>query len=516
MATPFQALVDEIRGLAGAPKVTYPEGSAAHPLVERVLRIKRGEHLPTFGQAEEELIRFPNNILTDQVELKNDAQWVEVYRKYQVLPGPVSVAIAQIGDTGVPAITATRKVNGSTQFKEGELIPGTADLPAINVTSISVASSGITTVTLAANHWLPPGAWVTFDGTNSTPTLDGNLRISGVPAENQLQFAVSVTVAGTTAGTVVPLNPIIRALRSTQNILVNTLEDVMIAAEDVTVYNEDGVSGHRPSVSCWKEYSFPDFLKGITTYSDDGTENTVGDTYAYSQTNGGTFALSIQNGYRGPCRARRLRIFSSGPVSDAVIAAFAPTFVMPSSGSVVVKSQSLSVSANTSNSSNATSFTYKTGTIGPVTTRGAGGSIGGVGGADIIAVLPPSIPSAFYQGDTITLMEQPQKLPAALREVIVWQLEVPYTSGLPPGGFFYAVQDVSYPTGLIADNPATAPAGATSFACAQLAIDTGLLVDSTTGTIHGTASTPHAQTLYTITATLDGKTINAYVYVTIT
>ena len=32
--------------------------------------------------------RFPNNKLTDEIELTSDAQVVEVYRKYEVLPGP--------------------------------------------------------------------------------------------------------------------------------------------------------------------------------------------------------------------------------------------------------------------------------------------------------------------------------------------------------------------------------------------------------------------------------------------
>lgn len=89
MASPFLALIEELRALRGHPKVSYPDGHEDYPVTERVLRIKRGQHLPDFGTDEPDAARFPDNILTQHVEVASDAQWVEVYRKYEVLPGLV-------------------------------------------------------------------------------------------------------------------------------------------------------------------------------------------------------------------------------------------------------------------------------------------------------------------------------------------------------------------------------------------------------------------------------------------
>ena len=91
MATPFFDLIEELRALGGAPKVTYPTGNTSYPQTERTIKAKRGTHVLALGSAEPDPERFPNNILTDQIELRSDAQMVEVYRKYEVLPGPFTM-----------------------------------------------------------------------------------------------------------------------------------------------------------------------------------------------------------------------------------------------------------------------------------------------------------------------------------------------------------------------------------------------------------------------------------------
>ncbi|HEY3835090.1 MAG TPA: hypothetical protein VGL72_00890, partial [Bryobacteraceae bacterium] len=153
--------------------------------------------------------------------------------------------------------------------------------------------------------------------------------------------------------------------------------------------------------------------------------------YGFSSTDSGSFGLQIQNGYRGPVAGRRLRIFSMGPIPDSVLAPYTPTFVMPSSGTVVIESVTNSIQASTSGSSTANSTSFKTGTIPPVLTAGIGADESGVGLARCFVDLPASQPIAFTAGDIITLLEVPQKLGMGLWQIYVWQLVVPYTSGLP-------------------------------------------------------------------------------------
>jgi len=504
MATPFQALVAEIRALDGAPKVTYPEGSAAHPVTERVLRLRRGTQAPVFGQAEPDAAQFPHNTLTTQTELKNDAQYVEVYRKYEVLPGPISVSIAPYRETGIPMLVAKQKVSGSVLFTEGEFVPA-----AIAVSSIAVAVSGVCTVTLASAHDLPPGAWVTFAGTNATPTLNGNQRIVGVPAANQVQIAVAVTVAGTAAGTMQACNRIVRELKSTGNNNVNIKIDTMVAVPGVSALparnvsaitnNGDGtctvtlnaahgltagvwatfagtnatpkIDGPRKILStptsttvviqmtltgagtaagtmtpmgdlsafnedfkCWKDYDFPDYLNAINAYFDRAT--TSGFNFNSHISWGAAVGLPMQDGYHGPCRARRLRLFFVGAPPDSFEENLQPTFIMPSSGSFVIEGGSLSriFTPDLINSTFSNSVSFRTGRI-PHCLTGPSPAITpiGSGQATVTLNLPESIPPKFNVGDIITLMGQPQKYDAGgLWEVIVYFITVPYTSGHAP------------------------------------------------------------------------------------
>lgn len=122
MATPFLDLVAEIRKLGGAPKVTYPHDDANYPVTERVLKLKRGEHLPTYGQAEPDAARFgaisspivaAALVLTEHVELEVDAQWVSVYRKYERIPGKAVTTTRTDLDGKTVTITTQRMLASS-------------------------------------------------------------------------------------------------------------------------------------------------------------------------------------------------------------------------------------------------------------------------------------------------------------------------------------------------------------------------------------------------------------------
>src|ERR1700679_404459 len=89
MSVKFFDLIEALRALGGAPKVTYPTGNNSYPQTERTIKARRGSQILALGSPKADTVRFPNNILTEQVELRSDAQVVEVYRKYEILPGPL-------------------------------------------------------------------------------------------------------------------------------------------------------------------------------------------------------------------------------------------------------------------------------------------------------------------------------------------------------------------------------------------------------------------------------------------
>lgn len=87
MATPFFDLIQQLRKLEGAPKVTYPFDDVAFPQTERIIKATRGTHILAFLSAEPDSDLYPALVLTEQVETSSDAQYVEVYHKYEVIPG---------------------------------------------------------------------------------------------------------------------------------------------------------------------------------------------------------------------------------------------------------------------------------------------------------------------------------------------------------------------------------------------------------------------------------------------
>lgn len=412
MTTPSKQYLDDLRALQGAPKVTYPYGGYTYPRIERVFTVPKGR---VYSQPTT-LPDFPGSLLVQVNETKRDQTNVEAYYRWDTLPGPVQVDISTDGETGIAILVAKQQVSAAVTFPLGEIVPA-----AINVQTISAANP--TVVTLEQPHGLPPGAWVRFASTNSTPVLDGNLQIMAVPSPTQMQFAVNVTGIGGTSGTMTAINRIVRELRSTANQLVNVKIESMVAIPDITALNQD--------VACWKDYSFPDYLAGIDKLNDLATSSGASEVdISWS----GGVGLNIQNGYRGPCQARRQVFYFMGPPPDSFATGVTPTFVLPTSGVVVIEGGSLKETTDPAGGTDtSTSVSYRAISI-PATIHaddvGAGG--GGGGQASFHTSLPNSVPAGFTKGDTITLVEEPQKWRVAAWRATVYLLAVPYTSGDEP------------------------------------------------------------------------------------
>jgi hypothetical protein len=101
MAAPFLAHLDVIRALKGEPKVSYPYGDVDYPVTERVQTLPRlkAAPLPFISTPEPDATRFPNNVLVEQIELQCDRTTVEVYRKYDRVPGKVLTTYTQDEET---------------------------------------------------------------------------------------------------------------------------------------------------------------------------------------------------------------------------------------------------------------------------------------------------------------------------------------------------------------------------------------------------------------------------------
>lgn len=503
----------------GKPGVNYPYGDLRFPRIIEVRTTKKlssNNALP-FLEPYRDQSGYPGAVLIDQVSTVGDDTDQDVTETYEVLPGPWKISEPEIQETGITSLVGKRMIAATADYNTGEFLPA-----ALNVASITKTDkNGNVTVTLSGNHELPPRALVTFAGTNSTPALDalglsgtGTFRIVYVPAENQVLITptTTVTAAGTAAGTFQALHRIVREINPFgDNTAVLMMTESMISVLDVTASNED-IS------PIWKDFSFADYLQGLTFLKND-SENVSGGATEYSLSLGsdGSLLPFFQNGYRGPCQGHRLRLFSSGPPDSAYLSPYKPTFIAPSSGSYSIAGQSTSIQVSTGGTANAISHSYKAGSIQPCLTGGHSVPTDtiGTGPADCKVRLLPSSPARFFQGDVITLMEMPQKLGAALWQTIVWLLTVPYTSGLPPADFTYSTNPAVYPSGsAITTN---SPVGLTSPSAFSIspAIPGGMSFNASTGAITGTPGAATVPTLYTITCT-DTTAKTAYLIMTIT
>jgi len=355
----------------GKPTISYPAGNTAFPKIVEVRTAKKGTDsalLIPFLTAHRDRASFPNALLTEQVSDGGDDTDKNITETYETLPGPVVVEISADQDTGMPVLVSKQKRAATDIFNEGELVIAAIDILSITAGNPSTVTLNVSGLTPAA-HFLAPRQWVTIAGTGTA--LDGNQRILAAPNDQQITFAVDVVAGAGSGGTVTPINRVVRECKPTENINVNVKIDSMIAAVDVTAYNED-------LTNVWKEYSFPDFLLAIRGYKDLALSTVTALTeWGLTITGGGSVGMQIQNGYRGPCKAQRLRLYGMGPSAmSSALSGYNIILVIPSSGTYVIESESISTQVNTtSGEGQAFSYTFKNGTIPPVLTPGLVGNL---------------------------------------------------------------------------------------------------------------------------------------------
>ena len=123
-ALPATAILDSIRSLSGKARVTFPDGNKR---VERIARFPKDNWELDFDTADQE---FTDCFLTDQQKLKEDAQYVEVYRVYDKLPG-----------TALTGIVVTPEGQVGTLTRQ-PVLPGTSISPDAKMASGSVQPTG--------------------------------------------------------------------------------------------------------------------------------------------------------------------------------------------------------------------------------------------------------------------------------------------------------------------------------------------------------------------------------------
>lgn len=506
----------------GKRNVTYPYGDIRFP---RVVENRTAQK----GLASADLIQFltphpnqksyPGAVLCEQTSDPGDDTDENITETYEVLPGPIYTDDAPYLDTGISMLVTRQRRAATDLFYTGELIPQTTTAPFLQITSVLAGNPSVVNADVSSlspqDTLYSPRMWVLIQGTGTA--LDGNRQILKVLSPSSFSFNVNVpTGCGAVGGALVaPLNRIIREQKPLPNNSSVVMKvDTMVGIVDPSVYNED--------FACWKDYQFPDFLEAINFYNDFAKSTDTGSPLNAHYSWGGAVGLPMQDGYHGPCRARRQRYFFIGPPPDGFEQSLTPTFIMPSSGTDVIEGGSQSRTVNLNNGDVTTSFSnsFRTGRIPHCLNGGVPPIVTfGDGQATVMVDMPPSVPTRFIQGQTITLMGQPMKHEAgALWEVIVWQIQVPYTSGLPVNGFTYTTNPAIYSVALGAittNSPAFLDPSATTFAVTPT-LPTGLSIDSSTGEITGTPTTATPRAIYTITASVSAVTWTAKLDLTVT
>lgn len=320
----------------GKPGVSFPEGSLSHPTIVEERTAGQDTKFKAFlrryvdDNPVGEFARFVYLKLTGQASSKGDNNDATFTERYRTLPG-VIFTDTRTDASGIPLLVARQERAADDLFTCGTIEP-----TQINISSITKSGSdGTVLVTLASSHELPPGAFVVFAGTTTTPNINGTKQIVSVPAANQVRVTAPVTVASGAAGTMEAKNFITRERRATDNVNVFVKVDTMAACADVSAFDQT-------DVPCRKVYPFPDYLVeaiGYTSFSQ-STSFTTGSSIAtsISTSSSGGITLNIQNGYRGQCDALRTRRFFMGPPPQSFFDDNPPTIVIPSSGTVLIHS----------------------------------------------------------------------------------------------------------------------------------------------------------------------------------
>lgn len=121
-AAPFFAYLEQLRELQGEPLVSFLNGDRNFPQTERVTKVFRTE-AATFapGDAEPDAARFSGLVCTEIKELRGDTMSVEVYRKYETIPGPVTTSL-EWASGGLRNKITEQEVAPSTGLVGGEFV----------------------------------------------------------------------------------------------------------------------------------------------------------------------------------------------------------------------------------------------------------------------------------------------------------------------------------------------------------------------------------------------------------
>lgn len=117
MLLPNKQYLDTLRHLRGAPKVSYPYGpQTTTPVIERVYSVPKGRVDDIPGTLSE----FSGSVLTVANEIGRDQTDVEVYVKYEVLPGTLRYTVAWDEEIGALIIDYKQRVlNGDAILAVG-------------------------------------------------------------------------------------------------------------------------------------------------------------------------------------------------------------------------------------------------------------------------------------------------------------------------------------------------------------------------------------------------------------
>lgn len=192
-ALPFLAYLDELRALQGEPKVTNVYGDTAYSTTERVYNVYRSDvagFIPGTSK-EPNTTRWPNHFLVELHELDGNETHVNLYLKYERLPGLEITAPHYNNALGTEGITYTQRVAYGTPCK-----------PSAALRIVSVGTGNPATVTIESQHDLPVGTTSLYLAgiKGSTPTLTDGIYVATRTGATTFTIPINVTV-GATANT---------------------------------------------------------------------------------------------------------------------------------------------------------------------------------------------------------------------------------------------------------------------------------------------------------------------------
>lgn len=115
---PAKYLIDALRKLRGDPSVTYPTADLDHKQVERVFSVARGSTPQAYLTVEGQGLYAGTKLVQQQI-VGGDHQYVEVYQRWNNLPGEPVVSLSLNGRGELVTTTVTDVQTGSVAVTAG-------------------------------------------------------------------------------------------------------------------------------------------------------------------------------------------------------------------------------------------------------------------------------------------------------------------------------------------------------------------------------------------------------------